>query len=112
MKKQSDRRFVLLDHALVDSPAYVGASTNAKCLLILLLRKFNGRNNGGINCGVREAASWLHSSKDTASRAFVELYEIGLIEPTKRGYFEIKAGEQKNVATSWRLSFIEAATNA
>lgn len=112
MKKKSDRRFVLMDYELVDSPAFVGASTNAKCLLIMLIRKFNGHNNGDISCGVREAASWLHSSKDTASRAFAELEGLGLIERTRRGHFKIKAGEMKNVATSWRLNFIVAGANA
>ena len=112
MKKKSKSQFVRLDHSLLDSPAFVGASNTARCLLLLLVRKFNGRNNGSIDCGVREAASWLHASKDTASRAFGELESLGLIAPMKLGHFEIKAGEMKNVATSWRLNFVEAATNA
>jgi hypothetical protein len=105
----SKRKFLLLDHELIDGDAFGAATGGATRLLIFIMRRFNGRNNGDIPCGIREAAKFLHCGKSTAARFFEELEGLKLIEPTRRGHFEVKQGEMKNVATRWRVTFLENA---
>ena len=69
----------------------------------------NGHNGSGIAFSVREAAAWCGCGQATALTYFKELQEHGLIEPVLKGSFSIKAGERKNLATTWRLSFVEGA---
>jgi hypothetical protein len=106
-KPAKSPRFVMLPHMLPDSPEFAIASSGATRLLILLLRRYNGRNNGTIACSVRDAAKWLHCSKSTASACFAELEQLGLIRAVCRGSFTIKLGELKGVATTWSLTFVD-----
>jgi DNA-binding IclR family transcriptional regulator len=98
---KNTRRFVRLFDDVVDSKPITSASCGATRLLILLMRRRNGHNE--ISCSIREAAAWCHCSKATAMRYFQELQRFNLVEPLRKGRFEIKAGELKAVATSWRL---------
>jgi hypothetical protein len=95
------KRFVRLFDRFMDSEPIISASCGATRLLVLLMRRRNGRNE--ICCSVREAAGWCHCSKATAMRYFRELQSLDLIEPIRKGHFETKAGELKGVATTWRL---------
>jgi hypothetical protein len=74
-----------LPHAVLDSPAYTGASIVAKALLLELARQHNGANNGRFHL----AHSWLSRrgwpSKSTVEKARDELLERGLIVQTKQG---------------------------
>lgn len=98
--------FIKLSHDVVDSAEFAEASSGATRLLILLWRRHNGRNNGKIHCSVREAASWLHCGKSKALACLTELQRLGLIAAAQKGHFDIKAGELKNISTSWRLLFL------
>jgi DNA-binding IclR family transcriptional regulator len=98
---KNTRHFARLYNDVVDSEPIVSASSGATRLLVLLMRRRNGHNE--ISCSVREAAKWCHCSKATALRHFRELQSLGVIEPLRRGYFDIKAGDLKAVATTWRL---------
>jgi hypothetical protein len=99
--KKKSIRFVRLFDDVIDSSPVISASCGATRLLMLLMRRRNGRNE--ICCSVREAAAWCHCSKATAMRYFRELQSLELIEPLRKGRFEIKAGELKALATTWRL---------
>jgi hypothetical protein len=103
MTERKARPFARLFHDVVDSTAVAAASTGAKALLLLLTRRHNGKNE--IVCSVREAAAWCHCGKSTAATYFKELNGLGLIEPVRLGHFQIKAGDLKNAATTWRLTF-------
>ena len=100
MTKKTKRFVRLFDHVLGSEPI-MSASCGATRLLLLLIRRRNSYNE--IFCSAREAAAWCHCSKATAMRYFRELQSLDLIEPIRKGRFEIKAGELKAVATSWRL---------
>ena len=97
--------FLKLSHSLVDCPAFTDASAGATRLLILLWRRFNGRNNGDIPCSVREAAAWCKCGKSAAAAYFIELQERGLISPVSKGRFTSR-GARQNVATKWLLTFL------
>ena len=100
-------QFIRLSHSLVDSEAFAAASNGARGLLIFLGRRYNGRNNGNISCSVREAAIWLHCSKSSVGRYFIELQQLDLIEAVNKGRFAIRVGDGRRVATTWRLKFLE-----
>lgn len=96
MGRTSDRRrfaknqrdggqFVALPHVVLDSRAYISASTAAKTLLVDMARQFNGRNNGDLSCAwkLMEPLNWR--SEATLNRAKKELIERGLISETRKG---------------------------
>lgn len=72
-------------HALLDSVAFLGASTRAKALLFELLRQHNGGNNGHLHLAVK----WLQrrgwTSTDQIQKAKSELLERSLIIKTRLG---------------------------
>jgi hypothetical protein len=74
-----------LSHAVLDCPAYTGASIAAKALLNELIRQHNGANNGRLHL----VNSWLAGrgwpSKSTVDKARAELIERGLIVQTRQG---------------------------
>jgi hypothetical protein len=72
-------------HTVVESPEFATASAGATRLLLLLLRRYNGWNNGKIAYSTRDAAKWLHCSKSTASACFAELERRGPIGASCQG---------------------------
>lgn len=74
-----------LPHALLDSTAFMGASTRAKAMLLELVRQHNGRNNGHLQLSV----GWLRkrgwSSTSAIQLAKAELLKRDLAILTKRG---------------------------
>lgn len=97
--------FVMLSHAVFDSPEYRAQRPIERDLLWLLIRKHNGINNGNVALGVREAAQYCHCSPMTACRAFATLQKAGLITATLKGHLVPEIG-RSNVATRWRLNFL------
>lgn len=91
---------VRLYHWLLDSPAWLALTPNARATYVELCRRFVGNNNGRISLSVREAADRAGIGKDTASRALLELREAGFIKVTRKGHFH---GETRE-ATLWELT--------
>ena len=63
----------------VELPTWRALSPVARALLIEILARFHGVNNGRLEWPVRRAAQCLGVSKTTASRALVELERNGWI---------------------------------
>jgi hypothetical protein len=105
--------FIMLPYALYDSPIYAALRPIHVAVLLLLLRKHNGRNNGSIPLGTREAARRCHCSQSTACRALTELQLAGFITVTRKGHLVPEIG-RPDVASRWRLNFLQEAspTNA
>lgn len=93
-------RFVMLEHWVLGSEAWKSLTPQAVSILINLMRRYNGRNNGEISLSVREAATAVNINKDTAGRAFRELEEKGLIRRVTPGGFDYKLRH----ATEWELT--------
>ena len=87
-KKKGTARFVLIHHWILRCEAWKHLSPHGRCLLIELKRRYNSLNNGDIRLSVREAAECLHSGKDRARKALVELQEFGFIRMSQRGSFQ------------------------
>lgn len=93
-------RFIQLFHYLLDSEAWRSLKPPARALYIEIERRFNGVNNGEISLSVREAAKLIRVSRDTASRAFHDLEEKGLVRREVCGSFDWKIRH----ATTWVLT--------
>lgn len=85
----------------MQSPAYLQLSGDSTRLLLGIVARFNGHNNGEISMSVREAAKLLNCTPNTAGRRFKELQEKGFIALVIKGAFSMKAGQ----ASIWRLTF-------
>jgi hypothetical protein len=96
--------FLKMMHAFIDSTEFREASDHGKSLLLLLWRRFNGRNNGKIPCSVREAAAWCHCSRSAAARYFAELIDLGLLRATSKGHFT--GDGRRDRSTEWLLTFL------
>ena len=101
------KRYVMLRHWLLDSPAWQSLPGNARALYIEMARRYNGSNNGRIPYSAREAAKSLPVSKGTVIRLFKILEERGFIVRTKRGAFSRKTIKE---ASEWRLTECDSDT--
>ena len=101
--------FIMLPHGIFDGPGYRALHPTDRDVLMLLLRKHNGRNNGAIPLGIRAAAKHCHCSQSTACRALAKLQEVDFISATRKGHLVPEIG-RPNVATRWRLNFLEDAS--
>jgi hypothetical protein len=99
-KEKDGTRFVSLPYWVMRCEAWKQLSPHARCLLIELKGRFNGSNNGDIRLSIREAAACLHSGKDRARNALVELQMYGFIRMSQLGSFHYK----QRHATTWTLT--------
>lgn len=84
-----------------DSDAFQSLTPKARCLLLELQRKEYPNRNGEIGMSEKNAAKLLGCSENTASDAFNELQQQGLIERCYYGdYTQGKASE-------WRITFLQ-----
>lgn len=89
-KGRNEPNFIQLRHDIYKSEAWKSLSTNAKCVWLEIVFRFNGKNNGEIPLSCREAASVCHIGKGTAKRCFDDLIERGLIKVTEESNFNYK----------------------
>jgi hypothetical protein len=105
--------FIKLPYAVCDSPEFAALNPIDVAVLLLLIRKHNGYNNGNISLGVREAAAKCRCGKASAQRALARLQQSGLVAITYKGHLVPEVG-RPDAATKWRLNFVtenqEAAT--
>jgi hypothetical protein len=100
--------FIMLPHAVYDSPEFKVLSPTDIAVLLLLIRKHNGRNNGAISLGLTEAATRCRCSRPTALRALNNLQGGGLLKLIHKGHAVAQFG-RPNVASRWRLNFVTEA---
>jgi hypothetical protein len=99
----------MLPHAFYDSLTFAQLRPLHVAILLLLIRKHNGHNNGAIVLGVREAAKRCHCSQMTACRALMRLQKDGLITATYKGHLVPETG-RPDIATRWKLNFLKEST--
>ena len=93
-------RHVRLHYWVLQCQAYRSLRPTARALLVELYALFNNFNNGQLFLSVREAATKLNVSPNTAMKAFAELVGHGFIKPHVKGAFTLK----ERHATSWILT--------
>jgi hypothetical protein len=92
--------FIQLYRYVLDSPAYMSLSANARSALIEVNRGYNGANNGNIVLSLRSITERMGCHKETASIALQELVKKGFIEERVKGSYRRKFRH----ATEWRLT--------
>jgi len=97
--------FIKLPYAVYDSPAFETLKPIDVTVLLLLIRKHNGYNNGNISLGVREAAAKCGCGKASTQRALARLQQSGLVAITYKGHLVPEIG-RPDAATKWRLNFV------
>jgi len=100
MKRRKDARHVRIYHYMSRTPAWKSLNGNERATYLLLSERYMGLNNGKIPYSVREIATDLRISKDTACRCLQRLQERGFIVAITKGAFSLK----KLHATEWRLT--------
>ena len=98
--KRGKRQFIQLYRNVKRSKNYHGLSAYARALLLEIIDRHNGCNNGMIGLGVREAKYEIGCSQGRISKAMRELDDAGLARPTKIGAWRGRR------ATEWRLMFL------
>ncbi len=102
--KNGLKRYIKIEHELFFSDAYQSLSPNAVSLLVILISRYKGDNNGHIWLSEEAAAGLMGvSSRATAHNAFVELQKAGLIKMAKDSYFNQKSGDAR--ARCWLLTW-------
>jgi hypothetical protein len=95
------KNWVMLEHYLLDTPAWRHLTPNARTVYLELKRRYNGRNNGLISYSAREAGDALSGKHhSTGARALLELQEHGFIVVTEDSNFDRKL----KLAREYRLT--------
>ena len=90
----------MLHHYMLDSPAWLSLTAQARTVYIEIARRYTGTNNGDISLSVREAVLFCRIAKDTATKAIQELQEKGFIRCRRKGAFHCKFRH----ASEWELT--------
>jgi hypothetical protein len=88
--KAKRRSFVMIMNAMFDSDSWRYMSPTGRALYMEIRRKYNGYNNGEIGFSCRQAGEVLGCTKNTASKAFLELIIHGFIKPAKTASFSMR----------------------
>lgn len=96
--------FVLLHRGVTNSDAWRSLSCEAKALLIDIWARHNGRNNGQLGYGHREAKHNLRIGSKKAAEAFGQLEDRGFIVARTKSSFNWKTGAGAGLATQWELT--------
>jgi DNA-binding transcriptional MocR family regulator len=99
--KERGPRHIRLLEFMLDSKAWQSLDPVARALYVEITRRYRGlnSNNGRIPYSVREGATALNVSRNTAARAFHHLVERGFIVAKKRSGFNVKG----RTSTEWLL---------
>lgn len=90
----------MLEHYLLDTPAWRHLSANARAVYVDLKRRYNGTNNGAIAYSSRDAGAALNAHHATGARALIELQDHGFVAITEQSSFERKL----KIAREYRLT--------
>lgn len=107
-KTPKNERFIKLDHWITRSDAWKSLSCQQVRIVLLLLERYNGRNNGQLALSIRQAASDGNMAKGTAQAALKRLVEVGFIKVCYKGSFDQKImGENGGwYASEYALTFL------
>jgi hypothetical protein len=89
---------------VVESASYRGCSVHAKAILVELVARMNGYNNGKIAVSQRQLTEALQCSPRKVVRCLAELMERGLIDVHSEGKWK------ERMAREYRLTFVSTKT--
>ena len=102
MGKKQDKvdQYFRVHHYMMKAEAWLALSAAARAVYLQIGFRYNGSNNGKLALSVRDAAKECNIARNTASRAFEELVDLGFIELTREGSFDRKT----RIASEWRMT--------
>jgi hypothetical protein len=100
LNKRKDAHHVRLYVYMLDSPAYLSLSCQARAVLVEFGRVYDGSNNGRLGMSIRTLARRCRIAPGTASKALAELQDRGFIECVQVGTFNRKVRH----ASEWRVT--------
>lgn len=90
-----------LPHVILDHPAYLSLSMLARAILVEMVRRMNGYNNGKIAFSQRELAARLGTQNFRAiGRGIAELMQVGFLDLSAEGQWK------QRKAREYRLTFV------
>ncbi len=92
--------FVQLHQWMMNTAAWRSLSPQCRAVYIEVARLYNGRNNGYLGLGARDAADRANINKDTACKCFATLVDVGFLEAAQLGRFNMNSRR----VTEWRLT--------
>lgn len=111
--KSSNGRHFRLHHSMTSLPVFKTMAPIAKALLLEILERHNGVNNGAISYSCREAEQAGVMNADTAVKAFEMLQERGFLRVARESSFDLKTTPSGNGisrtgsrAREWRITFL------
>lgn len=99
--KWTEGHAAILSSVMLKSAAFRSLKGNSVRVLLELLTRYYGTNNGDLSLSLREIAEVLNMGKSTALEAYRDLEEKGFLVCTSKGTFT------RGDASTWRLTFRE-----
>lgn len=100
--KKEHRKFVMLEHYIMRSEAWLSLSPGARCAYVELRYIYDGSNNGRLAMSARDLAQRLRMSHVRCASYLRELVKAKFIEVAQAGGFSQKLGTRR--ATEYRLT--------
>ncbi|WP_078085308.1 hypothetical protein [Microbulbifer mangrovi] len=100
--RQESGRFCLIPHSVLDYPGYVGLNYSARAMLLELVRRYNGINNGDISAPYSQLRHRGFASKGTISNALKQLLSARLIVASRDWQFYNRNSYCALYALGWR----------
>jgi hypothetical protein len=117
-RSDGEPRFVQLPYWVMETPAFLSLSSHTKVALLLMLKRFNGRNNGMIAFGVRSGcfvpvpgSNELQNkpvlSSAQMARSLKEARAAGFIACERESQFSGRKGTTgQGIVREWRLTWL------
>lgn len=78
-RSKGNGRFVLVTHHMLDCPAGQSLTPHELAVLIRIMQRYNGANNGEIHMSSRDAAKLANINKDTGAAVLRRLTDKGFL---------------------------------
>lgn len=101
--KRGGAKFAKLDHSLMDAMTTAKLSIGARWVMVELIRRYTGVNNGKIYLPTREAAHCMGTHRHTVGKYYQELKAAGFIVETQMHHLGV---DGLGRATEWRLTHL------
>lgn len=89
--KGGSGHFVALYGWMMNTAAWRSLKPQSRAVYVEVARLYNGRNNGYLGLGARDAAARAKINKDTACKCFAILVDTGFLEAAQLGKFNMNS---------------------